>query len=142
MAVKNKIDQDSRVVLVVEDSPTQALNLQESLERVGLLVICATNGGTGLQLARQIRPALIVLDIQMPDMNGFEVCKLLKESSETNAIPIIMFTRDDSPEALQLGLESGAVDFIPKDAFASAVLIETIRQMGLLAKEKTPNLPV
>lgn len=127
------VTSNSKVVLVIEDSPTQALNLQDVLERAGLLVVCATNGYMGIQLARQTHPALIVLDVQMPGIDGFEVCEKLKKAHETADIPIIMFTRNDTPEALQMSLESGVVDFIPKDAFATVVLVETIRQMGLIA---------
>jgi CheY-like chemotaxis protein len=121
--------------LVVEDSPTQAIHLQELLKNTGIQVFCATNGNMGLRMASQLRPDVIILDIQMPDINGFEVCKILKSSPETAHIPVILFTRDDTPEAIQLGLEYGAVDYIPKDAFADAVLIETLRQMGIIIFE-------
>jgi PleD family two-component response regulator len=67
----------------------------------------------------------------MPEINGFEVCKILKSSPDTVDIPVILFTRWDASEAVQLGLEYGAVDYIPKDAFADAVLVETLRQMGI-----------
>ena len=83
-------------------------------------------------MAHQLQPDVIVLDIQMPEMNGFQVCEQLKEANETANIPVILFTRHDDDEAVVLGLQMGAVDFIPKDAFADAVLIETLRQMGLI----------
>lgn len=121
-----------KVALVIEDSPTQALSLEDTLERAGLLVICTTNGYEGIQLACQSHPGLIILDVQMPGINGFEVCERLKNNPETADIPIIMFTHNDTPEALQMGLDSGIVDYIPKDAFATVVLLETIRQMGLI----------
>ena len=122
----------SPVILVVEDSPTQAVTVQALLVNAGLRVLCATNGKEGIRLSRQVQPALILLDIQMPDMNGFEVCEHLKNDEETADIPIILFTRNDSPESVQKGFGHGAVDYIPKDAFASAVLLETLRQMGLI----------
>ncbi len=121
-----------KLILVIEDSPTQAIIIQEVLAETGLEVICATNGRSGLRLAHQVNPALILLDVQMPDINGFDVCGQLKNDPETSSIPIIMFTRNDTPEAVQMGLQSGAVDYIPKDAFATAVLIETLRQMGFI----------
>jgi len=121
-----------KIVLVIEDSPTQALHTNAVLERSGVQSICATNGLMGLNLARQIRPNLIVLDIQLPDVNGFEVCKQLKGDPETSEIPVIMLTRNDALDALQKGIECGADDYIPKDAFADAVLLETLRQMGIL----------
>ncbi len=119
-------------ILVVEDSPTQALHMQTLLEREGVLVLLAHDGPTGLQIAHESHPDLIVLDVQMPGMNGFQVCRRLKNSRDTKHIPIIMFTRHDEQEAVLLGLQTGAVDYIPKDAFADAVLLETLRQMQLI----------
>jgi DNA-binding response OmpR family regulator len=121
-----------RKILVVEDSPTQSLHLQTLLEQEGLEVLLAHDGRTGLELAQQLHPDLIVLDVQMPGMNGFQVCRQLKNTNTTADIPIIMFTRHDEQEAVVLGLQTGAVDYIPKDAFADAVLLETLRQMKLI----------
>lgn len=124
--------QDRKKILIVEDSPTQALHLQALLEEVGLEVLVAYDGQTGLEMARNLLPDLVVLDVQMPGMNGFQVCQQLKGAAETADIPIIMFTRHDEQEAVVLGLQTGAVDYIPKDAFADAVLLETLRQMKLI----------
>jgi CheY-like chemotaxis protein len=66
-------------------------------------------------------------------MNGLQVCEALKSSPQTRHIPVIMLTRHDDPQMITLGLKSGIVDYIPKDAFADAVLVETLRQMGLIA---------
>lgn len=121
-----------KTVLVVEDSPTQALHLQSLLEQEDLAVVCAWNGQVGLQMAHQVHPDIIVLDVQMPDLNGFQVCQLLKEADDTANIPIIMLTRHDDPEAVTQGLQAGVTDYIPKDAFADAVLLETLRQMGVI----------
>jgi PleD family two-component response regulator len=122
----------SKVVLVVEDSPTQTIHLRSIIEQMGVKVVCASNGRTGLYMAQQLRPDMVVLDIHMPEINGFEVCKILKSSPETAKIPIILFTVNDTQEAVQLGMEYGVIDYIPKDAFADAVLIETLRQMGFV----------
>ena len=121
-----------KLVLIVEDSPTQALNLQASLEAAGVQVLCAIDGVMGLKRAYQLKPALIVLDVEMPGLDGFKVCEELKRNPETTNIPVIIFSRHDRPEVIQMGEKLGAVDFIPKDAFATAVLLETIRQMGLV----------
>jgi DNA-binding response OmpR family regulator len=119
-------------ILVIEDSTTQALHLQALLEEAGLQVIWAPDGQAGVKMAHQAQPDLVVLDVQLPDMNGFQVCQDLKSQNDTRHIPVIMFTRHDDPEAVVLGLQSGVVDYIPKDAFADAVLIETLRQMGFV----------
>jgi DNA-binding response OmpR family regulator len=123
-----------KIVLVIEDSPTQALHTNAVLERSGIQSICATNGLMGLSLSRQIHPDLIVLDIQLPDVDGYEVCRQLKADPNTSEIPVIMLTRNDALDSLQKGIECGADDYIPKDAFADVVLVETLRQMGFLTR--------
>ena len=128
----NGVNDDRKKILVIEDSPTQAIHMQTLLEREGLQVLLAYDGPMGLQIAHDVHPDLIVLDVQMPGMNGFQVCRQLKGEIGTKDIPIIMFTRHDEQEAVMLGLQTGAVDYIPKDAFADAVLLETLRQMEFL----------
>lgn len=120
-------------VLVVEDSHTQALHLQALLEREGLTVTLAFDGKSGVEMACQVHPTVTILDVQMPEMNGFEVCQRLKEMPDTADIPIIMLTCRDENDAVLEGLQAGAIDYIPKDAFSDAVLIETLRQMGFIA---------
>jgi len=120
-------------ILLVEDSTTQALHLRTLLEREGLHVTWARDGRQGIQRAQQLHPDLVLLDIQMPELNGFEVSRMLKAEANTADIPIIMFTRMDDAESVISGLETGAIDYIPKDAFAEAVLLETLRQMGFVA---------
>ncbi len=121
-----------KTILVVEDSPTQALRLQSLLEDRDLHVELAANGRVGLHRARQLRPDLVILDLEMPEMNGVEVCEALKTAPDTADIPIIMFTSREDEEVVLYTLGLGIVDFIPKDVFADAVLLETMRQMGLL----------
>ncbi len=122
----------SQVVLVIEDSPTQSVHLQSLLEENGVQVACALDGRTGLHLAHQLHPGIIVLDVQMPDIDGFQICQQLKSAPDTADIPIIMLTRHDEPAAIASGLLAGVVDYIPKDAFADVVLLETLRQIGLI----------
>ena len=122
-------------VLVIEDSHTQAMHLQALLETSGLHVLVASDGRSGLQTAREANPDLVVLDLEMPGMNGFQVCQELKTARETAGIPVIMLTRHDDGDTVVLGLQVGADEYIPKDAFSDAVLLETLRQMGVLAVE-------
>ncbi len=122
----------SKTALVVEDSPTQALNLRTLLEGAGLHVLMAYDGQAALQMARQHALHVVVLDLEMPAMNGFQVCQLLKEAPDTRDIPVIMFTSHGDREAIVLGLQIGAVEYIPKDTFAAAILIETLRRMDIL----------
>jgi PleD family two-component response regulator len=121
-----------KVVLVVEDSPTQSENIRNVLEMNGLKTVAAIDGLIGLEKAREILPDLIVMDVHMPGMNGFEVVLALKKEARTSDIPIVMLTSSDTPESVMMGLEAGAIDYIPKDVFAMSVLVETIKQMGLI----------
>lgn len=131
-AERDKIKLAGKNILVVEDSPTQASRLRSLLEQEGLNVTCATDGKQGLELAQKLRPDIIVLDFHMPEMNGLEVCEKLKTAADTADIPIIMFTSHDVPQTIVLSLKLGVVDYIPKDAFADAVLLQTLRQMGIV----------
>jgi len=121
-----------KTVLIVEDSPTEAENIRAALLEKGLQVVWASDGLSGLEKAREIHPDLIVMDIHMPAMNGFQVVQALKGDPIYAAIPIVMLTSSDTPESMRLGFDAGAIDYIPKDAFATHVLVGTLRQIGLL----------
>jgi CheY-like chemotaxis protein len=123
----------SKTILIVEDSPVQALALLKLLEQNGLGVLCAPNGQAGLSMARQYVPDLIILDIRMPGMDGLEACRRLKQDPRTTDIPIVLFTAHSEPEFLREGLERGAVDFIPKDDFSEVVLLETLKQLNIIS---------
>lgn len=119
-------------ILLVEDSRTQALRLQLELLRYGFAIDIATSGLSGLSSARTQPPDLIVLDVDLPGLDGYSVCRELKADNRTAHIPVVMLTgRDDAQDALA-GLEMGAVDYIPKDTFAEHNLIESLRHLGLL----------
>lgn len=120
-------------VLIVEDTLSQALKLKASLEEGDCYVHLAQTGEDGIAAAQSEHFDLIVLDIELPGMNGFEVCRALKKNyGETIAnIPVIMLTTQDKTEAALRGLANGAVDYIIKDPFAELVLLETLKQMKL-----------
>ena len=119
-------------ILIVEDSRVQALALQQLLEQKGLDVLRALDGHVGIAMAERYLPDAIVLDIQMPGMDGLEACQRLKQNPKTSHIPIVMLTAYSDSKVLMRGLSLGAVDFIPKDAFSDSVLLETLRQLHIL----------
>ena len=121
-----------KVVLVVEDSISEAKIISAVLRTCGLAVVCAVDGPDGLQKAQEIRPNLIVMDVNMPGMDGFQVVQALKRDPRHADIPIVMLTTSDNPESVMTGFDAGAIDYIPKDVFAMRVLAETIRQIGLI----------
>jgi CheY-like chemotaxis protein len=119
-------------VLLVEDSLTQAAQIKATLEGLGFLVRVAYDGPEGLREVMEKHPDLIVLDVKLPGMDGFQICRRLKRSADTKKIPIIMLTERDEAEATRSGLQAGADDYIPKDVFATEHLIDTLQQMGLV----------
>jgi len=124
----------AKTVLIVEDSLTQVLNLKQLLEEQGLQLLWAHNGQMAVLMAQQYMPDVILLDVEMPEMNGFEACKRLKENTRTAEIPTVMLTKLDDPASALRGMNLGAIDFIPKDAFSNTVLLETLRQLQIIDK--------
>ncbi|MFO7540093.1 MAG: response regulator [Chloroflexota bacterium] len=134
----NSISPDKKQpsILIVEDSPSQALRFKNSLENHGCHVHWTETGLAGLQAAQIQIFDLIILDIELPDIDGYEVCRRLKESPDTDKTPVIMLTTRDSARDVLQGLKKGAIDYIPKDPFAELVLIETVRQMGFTVQKE------
>ena len=122
------------IILLVDDNPQNLAALSKILSDQGYRIRTAINGQVALRSVQTMIPDLVLLDIRMPELDGYEVCRRLKEARETADIPVIMFTRYDEHESVMLGLQTGAVDYIPKDAFADAVLLETLRQMGFIGE--------
>ena len=102
------------VVLVIDDSPENRLLLTSQLGMEGYEIIQARNGHEGLQMAQQIDPDIILLDVMMPDINGFDVCKRLKEESSTHLIPVIMVTALREIKHRIEGIEAGADEFLSR----------------------------
>jgi len=118
-----------RTILIIEDSLVQALALQNVLEDAGLTVLRAADGRQGLALADAQQPDAIILDLEMPGMSGFEVCRELKANPQTTSIPVIVLTSHDEPEAFMEILESGAQDFVVKDDYAYHVVLDSLEQV-------------
>jgi DNA-binding response OmpR family regulator len=122
----------SMQILLVEDSPTQALRLRLILERDGLKVSVARDGREGLRMAPVLLPDTVVLDVNLPDLDGFQVCQALKDHPATHGTPVIMLTVKDRAADTLAGLDAGADAYIPKDEFAEYNLRQTLRDMGIL----------
>jgi CheY-like chemotaxis protein len=108
-------------ILVVDDQPIN-IRVIHGLFKSQFDVVMAMNGEQALSQAEQHRPDLIILDVMMPDMDGYEVCRRLKASSNTSAIPVVFVTaHNDAADEIQ-GIALGAIDFISKPI--NAVLVE------------------
>jgi putative two-component system response regulator len=101
-------------VLVIDDQPQSLEAMREALHPLGFEVWQALDGETGFLLARERQPDVILLDVMMPGVDGFEVCRRLKADEETRLLPVVFFTGLDSRQARLRGLEVGATDFLSK----------------------------
>jgi len=101
-------------ILVVEDEPDVVELLEFNLRGAGFEVVSAGDGAEALKKAREQTPALVILDLMLPEVDGLEVCKILRRHPATAAIPIIMLTAKASEIDRVLGLELGADDYVTK----------------------------
>jgi CheY-like chemotaxis protein len=116
------------LVLVVEDSPTQAQKVSTMIRVLcGLKVSVAADGLEALRSVFTNSPDVIVLDVNLPGMDGYQLCKRLKRNRRTAHIPVIILTASESLSAVRHGLDAGADDFIPKDGLTAENLVATLR---------------
>ena len=114
-------------ILIVEDSPTDALVLRRALERYGHSVTVATDGESGIHRAIDDQPDLILMDVVMPRLNGFEATRELRKYEHTAAIPVIMVSTKKQQTDRIWGLRQGAVDYICKPVDV-AMLVASVDQ--------------
>jgi twitching motility two-component system response regulator PilH len=123
-------------LLLIEDSPTQLLAIKRTLEAEGYEVLESRNGAEGLVRAYGEVPDLIISDVVMSGINGYQLCRLVKNDSELSQIPVILLTKLDGSVDRFWGLKSGAERYIPKEpGFPN--LIKAVRE--LLAEAKVPH---
>jgi len=126
----------SSTVLVVDDDAASLSALFECLRRASYRVLVAQDGTSALERAQQGRPALILLDVMMPDIDGFETCRRLKSNPSTADIPVLFLTAlSDTNEKLK-GFEAGAVDYLTKPFQWEEVLARVRTHMQLRAAER------
>jgi twitching motility two-component system response regulator PilH len=112
-------------ILVVDDSPTVLYVVKQMLAEGGYEALAATDGEDALRLASQARPSLILLDLILPKVNGYEVCRQLKSAPETAHIPVVMVTSKTRDADREWGIEQGADDYVTKP-FDAQNLLEVI----------------
>ena len=124
-------------ILVVDDEPTLVATLRYNLEREGYQVVTASDGDSGLSLARSDRPDLVILDLMLPVIDGFEVCRLLRREM---TVPILMLTAKADEVDKVVGLELGADDYVTKP-FSMRELLARVRAL-LRRAETAPTVDV
>ena len=115
-------------ILIVEDEESLLKLESILLTTKGYLVRGATTGPAALEAIAEERPDLVLLDIMLPGLDGFEVCERIKSNKETRNIPVILLTAKKTPEDVARGVEVGAEQYITKP-FKSAKVMETIETL-------------
>ena len=110
------------VVLVVDDVETNRVILGEIIESMGCKVVLAENGTEALEKVREELPHLVLTDISMPEMDGYELCRVLKANAETKAIPIIFISAFDNPKDIVKGFDLGGGDYITTVSYTHLTL--------------------
>jgi DNA-binding response OmpR family regulator len=125
-------------VLLVEDESDVVDLIRYNLNKAGFSVLIATDGLAGLEMARTNRPEIIVLDLMLPGLDGYSVCKALKKDPDTEALPILMLTARGEPSERVHGLEIGADDYVTKP-FSPRELVLRIQALLKRSRSKTPS---
>ena len=122
-------------ILIVDDTPDNLDLLSAILKKRGYETRCAANGVTALEIARSGWAQLILLDIQMPDMDGYEVCEQLKANNETKEIPVIFVSALDDFADQQKAFTVGGVDFITKPFQIKQIIVRVANQLAIYASK-------
>ena len=120
-------------IMVVDDDPDTVSILARHLQREGFVAIEAISGAECLRLVREHPVDVILLDLMMPDMDGFEVCRALKDETGTAEIPVIMITARDDLDARAEGMRLGVSDFLAKPVFRRQLANRIRAQLEVVA---------
>ena len=108
------VDEDAPTILIVDDSPTETHVIRGIVEKGGYQVITAENGEEGVAEAGRARPDLVLMDVVMPGLNGFQATRQLSKNPDTASIPVIMVTTKSQDTDRAWGMRQGARDYVVK----------------------------
>ena len=134
--LESKINRSEYKILIVDDVVSNVLLLKILLTNERFQVCTANNGNTAIEQAHKERPDLILLDVMMPDMSGFDVAVVLKKDPETKDIPIIFLTALNTPQDLVHGFKVGASDFLTKPFNKEELVMRVMQQISLVAAKR------
>ncbi|WP_017912775.1 twitching motility response regulator PilH [Xanthomonas sp. SHU 166] len=115
-------------ILIVDDSPSQLLGIQRIVEKLGHETITATDGAAGVEAAKAALPDLVLMDVVMPNLNGFQATRTLRREPTTQNIPVILVTTKDQDTDRMWGMRQGARAYITKP-FSEDELYEVIERV-------------
>ena len=125
-------------ILIVDDSPSQLLGIQRIVEKLGHESITAEDGAAGVEVAKRELPDMVLMDVVMPNLNGFQATRQLSRESTTRDIPVVLVTTKDQDTDRMWGMRQGARAYLTKP-FAEADLTDVIDR--LLGGGEPPPLP-
>ncbi|OQA06373.1 MAG: Alkaline phosphatase synthesis transcriptional regulatory protein PhoP [bacterium ADurb.Bin374] len=117
---------EQKKILVADDEPHILRVVKDKLANAGFTVVTASNGEEALETARREKPSLVLLDVMMPKMNGFDVCRTLRAEAEFKGVPILLLTARGQEIDRHMGLEAGASEYITKP-FSPRELLATVQ---------------
>ena len=123
-------------VLIVDDTPANLAVLSSILGAAGYQVRPAISGETALRAVARRAPALVLLDVRMPEMDGYEVCRRLKADPAAREIPVVFVSAADDPGEKQQAFAAGAADYLTKPFEAAEVLARVATQVALVRQER------
>lgn len=116
-------------ILMIDDSPTVLKIMSLSLIANGFQVKTAATGTAGLALAREETPDVIILDVNLPDVNGLELLGKLKEDAVLARVPVLLLSGQDTLDRAARGIELGARGFLPKHSTSPKVMVQKLREI-------------
>ena len=134
--LESKINRSEYKILIVDDVVSNVLLLKILLTNEKFQVCTANNGTTCIEMARKEHPDLILLDVMMPDISGFDTAVVLKKEEETKEIPIIFLTALNTPADLVHGFQVGASDFLTKPFNKEELVMRVMQQISLVAAKR------
>ena len=115
-------------ILVVDDSPSQLMGIRRIVEKLGHECLTAEDGAAGVEAAKAELPDLILMDVVMPNLNGFQATRAISRAAETAHIPVVLVTTKDQDTDRVWGMRQGAKAYLTKP-FTEAQLTETLKQL-------------
>lgn len=122
---------ETHAVLVVDDDPLNLSVMHTALNSAGYMTYAANSGYQALNMTSDIKPDLVLLDVVMPGIDGFEVCRRLKADPSTIDIPVIFITAHSSPDRMAEGYTLGAVDYLVKPVSMAELLVKVSTQIQI-----------
>ena len=115
-------------ILIVDDSPSQLVGLKRIVEKLGHQVVTAEDGSAGVEAAKREVPDLILMDVVMPNLNGFQATRTISKDAKTSHIPIVLVTTKDQETDRVWGIRQGAKAYVTKPV-SEGELVETINKL-------------